>query len=377
MDESNEVPVTTKKAKNEPITAFQKQCKCFFSSVSARGCKYLYLNFPGYENILVLTNADPDMLTTYTLASMISIHLIIPKDDFLDTFRKLFTPGIASDQPYIIRSEMLTKAFKTYRVESVFTNVDQFGTLFIMGGGNLISVDIPEPDEDDLPDEFTEDDTTSSLNEFERLLIDDGWDAQVKRSLFTKEHIAGAPLIDPFVLFEMERIIVQVLKDLTHCETVDCIQNDQNVIPPELQGEEIPTEEHQLKVVTFDQTDLVDQTRSHANWYRTTSFSGDQLGLPKKHDYRKQRLLLIDGLDTPCVTEFLKKKIIKGQFIGELQGYIYNSSGDTARCLVCYNGPDVKIITTRPYMETTLIPHNPDRPIRHISPREISYELTK
>lgn len=337
------------KKKSVPISQFQKQCKSYFSSISARGCKYLYLNFPGYENYLILSNADPDLLTTYTLASMISVHVIEPKDDFLETFRNLITPNIKENVPYLIRVELITKAFKDFRIETVFTNINPEGILFVMGGGQFIQVDANDEEVDDYSEE---DENSPILDELDRLMIDDGWDAEVKRSLFTKKHIAGTPLTDPFVIMEMEKIIQQIFHDYHQC--TDNVETS--------------------KIVKFDQIHLVDQVRTHANWYRTISFTGDQLGLPVKFDYRPQKILLIDGLDLPCVAEFLKKKIIKDQFIGEFNIYIYNSVGDTAKCLACYDALDVKIISTRPYLETTLIPRNPERVIRHIHPKEISHE---
>lgn len=317
--------------KTNPITKFQKQCQTYFSSVSARACKYLYLNLPGYEDCLVISNADPDMLMTYTSLPMVSIHCIKPKDDFLKTFKELFSLEAIQDQCYLIRTEFITKAFKDSRIETVLTQIDPLTkNLYILGGGQEITIQFNNEDDDD--DEPGEDDTGKSLSELETLMVDDGWDSEIKRAMFTASNIAGLPFKDPFIINELCSALEDLLDDIKKVES------------------------QSLKTISFDQIFLLENEKYYSNWYLSPMFNGIDLKTDvSKAEYKPQRLLLVDGLDMPCAREFLKKQVLKDEFIGTFRFYIYNATGDTVKCLACYDAPDVTIFSTRPYLETVMV----------------------
>lgn len=340
------------KKKSVPITDFQKQCRSYFSSLSARGCKYVYLNIPGHENELVVTNADPDLFITYTSLAMISIHCIQPHDDFLVMFRDLFNLNQISNHSYIIKTEFITKAFKDFRIESVLAQIDPITkNLYILGGGKQLTISIErDDDDDDYSSEPSQ--STMTIDELDKVMQDDGWDCEIKRSLFTATNIAGTLLKDPFVINELAVVLDQMAIDYKNCT-------------------EMPEGHYAQK---FDQTLLTKQEKFHSNWYRSQEFSGDQFGLPEERKYQNQKLLLVDGLDLPSVREFIQKKYVKEQFVGDFSLYIYKSNGDTVKCLACYHAPEVSITSTRPYMETVLMPTIPPKRDTGASSKEIPNE---
>lgn len=335
--------------KTEPITKFQKQCRAYFSSLSARGCKYLYLNLPNYEDCLILSNADPDMLITYTSLPMVSVHIIRPKDGFLTTFKQLFSLDQIESQCYIIRTEFITQVFKDNRIESVFAQIDPMTkNLFVLSGGKEITIqfndeDLVGADEEDFT---VEESTNSTLSELEAILVDDGWDSGlIKRSMLSLSNVAGAPLSDPFIIDELCTIISGMITENSKLE------------------------KQELKSLISQQDFFKDKNKYSSNWYLSEVFNGAHFKPDNQVVYRQQRLLLVDGLDMPSIKEFLCKQVVKNQFVGMFNLYIYNATGDTVRCLACYDAPDVAIISTRPYMETVLVQEK-------TNPREKSEEVS-
>lgn len=304
------------------ISTFQKQCRRYLSSLSARQCRYLYVNVPGLEDKLILSNASPDTLMTYSALPMVSVHCLSFKDDFLVNFKSLFNLTDVSEC-YLIRTEYITKAFKDHPLESALIQIESGGDLHILAGGKKINIVFH--DEEDMEEEDeTQDD--KSLNELERLLVDDGWDTEVKRAVFSSGEIAGVPLRDPHVLNELYTLVMQMESDLS-----------------DIQSGSIQYKEYGLEL--FSGLD-----KYHSNWYVTDR-------IPVKEDIT-QRLVLKDGIDVPSVKEYLTKKESKKDTPGEYRFYVYtNKTGKTVKCLSRHEDPDITIISTRPYLETVVYTH--------------------
>ena len=340
---------TESKKPSTPISDFQKKCRLFFSSLSARGCTFLYVNLPGRKSEFVLSNANPDTLMTMSMTPMVAIHHICPSEEFLTDFRNYFLDGV--EDPYLIRTEFITKSFKDFRVETVRSSIDEnTGELRIVGGGRLTVLDTNDADSGEADDEETESDWDFK-DELEKLLDDDGHDTEVKRAVFSGKAVAGVRLTDPFVIDVLESMIINLVEDYREC------------VAKESTG----------GVVVFNHESLINQVKTHANWYRSLVFNGKDLDVDHDAEYANQRMLLIDGLDIPCLTEFLKKMYQKGNFVGNFKMYIYAFSGNNARQLSSYEAEGISILSTRPYMSTLLVPIRSGRQsYRHIKdPSEV------
>lgn len=339
------------KKKSIPISDFQKQCRMLFSSLSMRGCTYLYVNLPGRENELVITNGAPDLLLTYSSLAMVAVHHIKPKDDFIKQFKKLFLSSANPTDCYLIKTEYITRAFKDHRVETVLCQVDPAtGDLKIAGGGQLVSINATDAsDVDDDDDDSSED--WSFKDELERLLEDDGWDAEVKRAVFGNRDVAGLRFADPFVLGILEGILEKMEN---HHDT--CVKYAGN------------------GVLSFDEASVENPTRVHSNWYRSITYDGRDLNIDTDAEYLKQRHLFIDGLDLPSTKEFIKKKYKKGVFVGTFRMYIFHVGGNSVQQLAYYDADDVTILSTRPFMSTVLVPSRSKKEThRHLKSLEEVY----
>lgn len=335
---------TVKKGK---ISDFQKRCRLYFSSISSRACKYLYLNLPGRENALVLSNADPDSLLTLSSTFMTAIHYVLPKDDFMSMFKQYFFTDGSDNDTYIIKTDFITKSFKDYRVESVLSHIDPVTKdLKILGGGSEITV---TTDKEDDEDEIETERDWNIAGELDALLEDNGWDTEVKRAVFKNTSTAGIPLSDPHVLNILDSIVESTINDAEKAKTTD--------------------------VIKFDHVSFINQMKVHANWYRSLSFCGNDFKLSDSGPFKEQRLLLIDGLDVPSVTEFLKKRYVKDEFVGDFKLYIYPCE-DSVKSLSCYDSDDVTIYSTRPFNSTLLVPDfTSQNQYRHIkNPQEVFRE---
>ena len=337
------------KKPSTPISDFQKKCRLFFSSLSARGCTFLYVNLPGRKSEFILSNANPDTLMTMSMSPMVAVHHICPSEEFLTDFRNYFLDGV--EEPYLIRTEFITKSFKDFRVETVRSNIDEVtGELRIVGGGRLTVLENGGGEEMDEPDDEPEADWDFK-DELEKLLDDDGHDTEVKRAVFSGKAVAGVRLTDPFVIDTLEAIIIDLVGDYKECMAKESTGG----------------------VIVFDQDSLIGQVKTHANWYRSLVFTGKDLDVDHDAEYANQRMLLIDGLDIPCLTEFLKKMYQKGNFVGNFKMYIYAFSGNNARQISSYEAEGISILSTRPYMSTLLVPTSSGRQsYRHIKdPSEV------
>lgn len=336
--------------KKEPISEFQKQCRLYFSSLSMRGCTYVYVNLPGRENELVLTNGTPDLLLTYSSLAMVAVHHIKPKDDFIETFKRLFLSGANPDDCYLIKTEYITRSFKDYRVEQVLCQIDPAsGDLKIAGGGQLVSIDLSGSDDEN--DDADSSESWSFKDELEQLLEDDGWDTEVKRAVFSNKEVAGLKFDDPFVLHILEGILEKMEDNYATC--LRCAG---------------------AGVLSFDETSLDNIVKVHSNWYRSITYDGRDLNIDSDVEYFKQRHLFIDGLDMPSFKEFIKKRYKKNTFIGTFRMYIFPVKGNSVQQLAYYDADDVTILSTRPYMSTVLVPSRSKKQThRHLKSLEEVY----
>lgn len=323
------------------ISAFQKTTKLYFSSLSARGCTKLYINLPGREDELVLSNADPDLLATYSLRDLIAIHVIRPTPEYMQAFREIFFHGGDPYQPFLIKTEFITRSFKDYRIEDTISNLDKNNNLQILGGGKQLIVTSSDSSSD-IEEESVEDGEQKEVDwdfkgELEKLLEDDGWDTEVKRAIFKDAATAGVPLSDPFIIDRLLHLIDEMESSLKMCQQ----QQDHGII-------------------AITANELLQQSTVHANWYRTPPFLASQL-IPELDPKNcvKQTVLLIDGLSIPSIREFLKKyKWVDGH--DKFHLYIYLYTEKTIKTIACFEAADgSRIITARPHFYEMLIMARP------------------
>ena len=315
------------------ISDFQKQCKLFFSSLSARGCTKLYVNLPGREDELILTNADPDALTTFSLQNLIAVHRIRPQKEFMDEFKRLFLANCDLPCPYLIKTEFITKSFKDNRVEEAKSYFNKKGELFI--SAKEIQADLIEVTEPDAESDFDDDEEVETEPDFreevEKLLDDDGWDTVIRRGTFRNAHVSGIPIIDPYVISRLEDCLFEMEDAIKLCEAGD------------------------INKITYTVKDLIDQKKFYANWYLSPLFSPKTL-LPDlvSGEYLEQNVLMTDGLNCPSLSEFFKKqKLVDDEEHFHL--YIYPYLENSVKTIAHYCKDGVDILTARPFSYTVLI----------------------
>ena len=315
------------------ISDFQKKCKLFFSSLSARGCTKLYINLPDREDELILSNADPDALTTFSLQNLIAIHRIRPGKEFMDEFKRLFLANCDLPCPYLIKTEFITKSFKDNRIEEAKSELRNKGELFISSKEikpNLVEVSEPDA-ESELDDNEESEGEIDFREEVEKLLEDDGWDTAIKRGIFRNASIAGIPIIDPYVISKLEDCLLEMEEAINMCEKSD------------------------IKKISYTVKDLINQSKFYANWYLSPFFYPYQF-FPELNpdECLEQNVLMTDGLNCPCLSEFFKKqKLVDDEEHFHL--YIYPYMENAVKTIAHFNKDGVDILTARPFFYTVLI----------------------
>lgn len=340
------------------ISDFEKKCKLYFSSLTARQCKYAYLNVPGYSDKLVITNGEAELLTGYP-SSLLSMHILTPKDGFLDTLKKYLKLDEQPDKSKIIgvRVSVLCRACKDVPIEACEVVVDKdTGVITIKSGEKFIVADkrdtASEDEADETEDDEEEEETKPTLAPnasddekasyyAEKLLEDDGWDTCVKKVLFTSNTECAKPLNIVYAANMLKVYMDEVMDTFKKIKAVDTC-NTFNFDRSDIKVED--TFNVMSKRLEYP---IITNGYFYSNWYRSES-----LDFPTQKDFY---LFLMDGYDSPSCKEFLVKVLDKERkFKGSLTRYIYSTNDLTVKGLMHYEDNEVDIITLRPFYEEIL-----------------------
>lgn len=327
------------------LSDFQKQCKLYFSSLSARGNKFIYVNLPDVTNGIVVTNGDYEMLVSYCPQTF-SVHLIEPKNDF---YNQLITYlNIDMKYPYIFRTDVLMKAFKDIALEDTVCQRDMEGNISIRAGETVIvpdkqnefSEDDDDNDEDPDNDKPDTDRPETLLDLMGRAKDDDVLKAMVPVT-FTASEICGTPVRNEFALY---LLLDEVLKLRQYSK--------------EYFNRDDRSDTEGYVVINIDPLNKLEYR--YSNKFRTVLVNFGQLR--NKHGsmlfnpdtYLSIPLLLGDGLDNPSIKEFINSKNYK-TIDKNLDIYVWTDNACTLKSVSIYEDNISYIRSTRPFFETVVL----------------------
>lgn len=340
--------MTKVKSKNPPktykLSDFQKQCKLYFSSLSARGNKFIYVNLPDMPNSIVVTNGDYEMLASYCPQTF-SIHLIEPKNDF---YKELISYlNIDMKYPYIFRTDVLMKAFKDIALEDTICQRDMEGNISIRAGETVIVPDkqiesIEEDDDEEDPDDDKPDtDRPETLLDLMGRAKDDDVLKAMIPVTFAASEICGTPVRNEFALY---LLLDEVLKLQQYSK--EYFDRDDR------------SDTEGYVVINIDPLNKLEYR--YSNKFRTVLVNFGQLR--NKHGsmlfdpdaYLSIPLLLGDGLDNPSIKEFTNSKNYK-TIDKHLDIYVWTNNAYTLKSVSIYEDNISYIRSTRPFFETVVL----------------------
>lgn len=300
--------------------------KLFLSSLSARACRYMYLNIPDFENQIILSNYPPDMIAEYK-PQLCSIYIISPPEWYLNDLRVFLDIKNHDDVTLVFKTFFITKVLSNFDINNIkfqynfnnglitCTNKLNNENVIIKSTRN-VEQNIAEEDDSEDEDKFTEDDKIDT-NIFTLNILD-------------RDDIAGSILNIPYVI----ECLSDMLSDMT--SKLEMVLSDDTI----------------SNVVEHRETPEIEYV--HANWYKNNIRT-----IPiERLNNRERFMLLIDGLDNPSIKEFIKKMFVKNnkyfkevlfkQFTFLIDEGILQSMSFTIL-------DDMEIITMRPYSRLILI----------------------
>lgn len=290
---------------------FVKELRVYFSSLSARGAKYLFLNVGNIPNSFVITNGDYEMLTGY-VPVMTSIHLVT----FLDpTFYNQFLEflNLKIDKPYIIRISQLLKAFKDNGAHELDVVYDQFNNMKVVVNSRVLTGDeheVPntESDESEEVEESIEDNPFKDNSKFETIT-------------FKSADICGQVVDNFHALHVLEDVVLDMNQKKTF-----------------LIQENTPHKEIDLSP---------DLAVVHSNYYRIRLDIDDLINKETHEVYS----ILMDGLDIPSLREFVGKRDHK-----KLTLLVWCTPMGSIQHMAMYNDSTLSVKSTRPFLAIFPIP---------------------
>lgn len=329
------------------MKSFAKKAKLLLSSLSARGCQFIYLNIPGYPDKMILSNANPDFLMTKSLHSLISIHAVEFKDSWLQTFRELFIPEYSPANIYIFRCNMILKALKNLDAE-ITARLTRNGNIILKAGNEVVMEKIRNDVIEDLMEEMdgTEnceiDDTSTEdmpvENNSENSPADkENSDKKSENIIdYTRmdNHISGRIIDFPYIGF----ILKQGMK-----------------IMAEFSGEQ--GAEYQQGHLCVSEEDILRAENIHANWYRTLKYKPEMFTTESPGTFMDISFLLMDGIDVPSIREFLKKQFSRKKNTDNAyyEFHIFASGIRAVRTMSVYGCDSFIVRTMRPFFEEMLV----------------------
>lgn len=299
---------------------FLKTLKLYFSSLTARGAKYLFLNVAGLKNSFVITNGDYELLTSYVPVTL-SIHIIEFKNSlFYEQFLRFL--NLETTQPYVIRMNMFLKVINKGNIEDMSTIYDEKHYLKITTNDSVIEDDDDPDSEDYYTDDIDDDDTTE----------DCPWVDTSKwvTVTFDSAAICGQPVENVHALTVLEN-------------TIDKILTYPNIKK---------TEERPYAVI-----EVTAPVEYHTANYFRQKVSLQEFKTKEGLEYYPEKMhdlyvLLMDGFDVPSMKEFLKKT--KKQVIELL---LWANVGGTIQHMALYEDDEISIKSMRPFSEILPIRH--------------------
>lgn len=131
---SSKIEITEKqllKLEKKEQKVYKDAIKTIFSSLTARRCRFVYINILDDPNILIFTNGDRVEFGKFRSIEL-GIHVVILKDKYLEYFNKFKSSiGISNlDKPYmLIPSDYLSLSNKAKK-DSTLDVVEEGGNIF-------------------------------------------------------------------------------------------------------------------------------------------------------------------------------------------------------------------------------------------------------
>lgn len=310
--------------KELPTKEFVKQMKLYFSSLSARGAKYLFLNIPGFENKFILSNGDYEMITAYAPV-ILSFHIITFKDaSFYTQFLQFM--NFTLDCPYVIRISQILKALKDNKFEELDVVYDDHSKMKIILIDKVIESDENSEDESESgeSEESEEGSPASSETEDEDLPFKDT--SKYVVVTFASADVCGQPIDNLYAMSIME----------------DCLREIYQV-PESVKSASVPHYFYDLDI---------EIPYFHGNYFRFKlnlpelfkSLTKEDLDFPAN-----VHMVIIDGMDVPSVKEFVKKQPeAKTRFL------VWSTNEKTIRHLALYEDPVIDILSVRPFHQMVI-----------------------
>lgn len=303
------------KAKIKASREFLKELRTYFSSLSARGAKYLFLNIGTIPNSFVITNGDYEMLTGY-VPILLSIHLVEFKDsEFYKTFLEFF--NFNSSKPYILRIAQVMKAFKDNGAHELDVVYDQMGNMKIIVNSRVLTGDDPSTESSD-----SDEDSTQEIVDLEENPFHDN--SKFETITFKSVDICGQIVDNYHALAVLEDVVI------------DMYRKKEYLIEDKYPHYELPVP---TDIETFN-----------SNYYRMkldhTAFRDENGNSVLSGEYRDTFTILMDGLDVPSIKEFIKKRDNK-----ELNLLLWCNKGGSIQHMATYNDSTISVKSSRPFSE--------------------------
>lgn len=298
-----------KKVKSIQDLQFQEQIKLLLGYTSNRLNKYIYFNFKGLDNTLVVTNGNYELIASCSPVTL-SIHILQFKDSNLFNRIKEFFK-VPNNVPYVVRTELLLKALVQSAIEQLSVKQDINHTSKLCEKDNEEIVFTVEENDDNKEEDDTDTtddelDDTSLEDELEEILLDS----------FPNKDIFGAVVNDVYSWTILEHEVLKVIHELTD----DFFTSTKTII-----------EEINIDNITW----------YNGNHYRPVVIDSKFFN----SDIDDVYFVCLDGQDTISVKGFLKK--VDG--ICKLYTWIKNNK--TVKCMAVYEDNSVIIKSIRPFYE--------------------------
>ena len=338
------------------ISPFHSECKQILSSISGRTCRYMYVNIPGFEDYLFITNGDLHILSSYR-PYILAVHLVKPNELFLEQLFKLIDNP--KDDIYLYRTDFILKGLQEAGEFNFKYNHLSDGTMTVTNliNNELVIVKPSTEEEYESSDESLEDDITSigedifdSVKENDDKVSIDKRNAKIKSNSFVIDklklkEIAGSIIKHPYIKDQLLDISEQMYND------------HQGIIS------------NTISHVSFKYDPLNKINVVHRTWYESERFKATDF-TPAISDTlininHEQVLVLIKGLDAPSTNEYIAKMIPKPKSkspdvedednVCSLYQHIYTRNGLNVNHISHFSmKDDIEILSSRPYSDIIL-----------------------
>jgi hypothetical protein len=302
------------KKKSPKPADFVKTLKVYFSSLTARGAQYLYLNVAEDPNTMVISNGDYELLTSYVPVTL-SIHAVRFKDsEFYQKFLDFL--GLSTSDPYVIRMPQFLKALRENDFTDLKVSYDTSRKMRLVLKDTIVLADKESDDDDD--DEEEEEVVDLEENPFADT-------SKIEVITFDSLDVCGQPMNDHHALVILENTVDRIVK-----------------LGENFGDTEIP---HVTKILERDEVNYFTSNyfRVHIN---LTEFK-DGVGNPYYSEEIAKDLyvVLVDGMDVPSMKEFAKRRS------GQICLHLWVKDGGTIQHMASYHDEELSIFSMRPFTE--------------------------